>query len=165
MPRCIAVVAVALGAFATAGHTQEIHVKKLSPLITVPAVEACLPFWTERLGFAVTVSVPDGDRIGFAILEKEGVELMYQSRASVEADLGKMAPNHPGLAAKLEESDAAVFIEVPSLDPILKAMEGAEVVVPRRQTFYGMDEIFVKAPCGTLVGFAAQTAGAAKGDA
>jgi hypothetical protein len=29
-------------------------------------------------------------------------------------------------------------------------------VVPRRQTFYGMDEIFVQAPCGTVVGIAAK---------
>ncbi|MEZ4456819.1 MAG: hypothetical protein R2882_09755 [Gemmatimonadales bacterium] len=43
-----------------------------------------------------------------------------------------------------------------SLEPILEAMAGADVVVPRRQTFYGMDEIFVRAPCGTLVGFAAK---------
>ena len=35
-----------------------------------------------------------------------------------------------------------------------------ETLVPRRQTFYGMDEVFVRAPCGTLVGLAAKTEGA-----
>jgi hypothetical protein len=34
------------------------------------------------------------------------------------------------------------------------------VLVPRRQTFYGMDEIFVRPPCGTVVGFAAKVEGA-----
>jgi len=28
-------------------------------------------------------------------------------------------------------------------------------MVPRRQTFYGMDELVVRAPCGTIVTFAA----------
>ena len=28
-----------------------------------------------------------------------------------------------------------------------------QVVVPCRQTFYGMDEIFMREPCGTLVRF------------
>ncbi|MGE0441136.1 MAG: hypothetical protein AB7L66_16505 [Gemmatimonadales bacterium] len=130
--------------------------QKATPLITVESIEACLPFWTERLGFQATVSVPHGDAIGFVILEKGGVELMYQSLASVEEDLGKMAPGHPGLSRKLADSDAALFIEVESLSPILEAMAGADVVVPRRQTFYGMDELFVRAPCGTLVGFAAK---------
>lgn len=129
---------------------------KLSPLITVDVVEPCLAFWVDRFGFTVTVTVPHGDGVGFAILEKGPVELMYQARASVDADLGTMAPGHPGLARKLAESDAALFIEVAALDPILTALEGAEIVVPRRQTFYGMDEVFVRAPCGTLVGFAAK---------
>ena len=52
-----------------------------------------------------------------------------------------------------------LFIEVDAVDDVVGALEGADVVVPRRQTFYGMDEIFVRAPCGTLVGFAAQVAG------
>jgi len=133
-------------------------VNKMTPLITVEAIEPCLPFWTDRLGFTVTVSVPHGDHLGFAILANGPVELMYQSLASVEGDLGTMAPNHPGLAKRLAESEGALFVEVPAIDPIVAALEGVEVVVPRRQTFYGMDEIFVRAPCGTLVGFAAQLA-------
>jgi hypothetical protein len=161
-PRCsapprIAVVALAVVVVATPGQTQEVRLKQITPLITVEAIEPCLAFWTERLGMTVTVSVPHEDRIGFVILGIDGLQLMYQARASVAADLGTMAPNHPGLAKKLSESDATLFIEVAALEPILEAMKGAEVVVPRRQTFYGMDELFVRAPCGTLVGFAART--------
>jgi hypothetical protein len=55
-----------------------VQVRKLSPVLIVEAVEPCLPFWTERLGFA-------------------------------------------------------------------------KVVVPRRQTFYGADEIGVREPGGNVV--------------
>jgi len=147
----------ALSGVADTADAQEISVNKVTPLMTVEAIEPCLPFWTDRLGFEVTVSVPHGERLGFAILQKGGAELMYQSRASVDEDLGKMAPDHPGLASTLADGTSTLFIEVDALDPVVEALEGAEVVVPRRQTFYGMDEIFVRAPCGTLVGFAAQT--------
>jgi hypothetical protein len=45
-------------------------VKKLPPIMTVDAVEPCLGFWTERLGFTVTAQVPHDDRralvVGFA---------------------------------------------------------------------------------------------------
>lgn len=128
--------------------------KKATPLITVDAIEPCLPFWT-ALGFEVTVTVPHEDRMGFAMLNHGPVELMYQSRASIDADLG--ASGAPAdLAGRLAESTSTLFMEVEDLDAVLEALgDGARVVVPRRKTFYGMDEVFVTAPCGTLVGFAA----------
>ncbi|MDH3225122.1 MAG: hypothetical protein OEO23_15480, partial [Gemmatimonadota bacterium] len=62
-----------------------------------------------------------------------------------------------GLGTELERSTTTLFVEVDSIDRIVQALgDEADVVVPRRQTFYGMDELFVRAPCGTLVGFAAQ---------
>jgi uncharacterized glyoxalase superfamily protein PhnB len=131
--------------------------KKATPIMTVDAIEPCLPFWTERLGFEITATVPHGDALGFAMLNKGAVELMYQSRASVAEDLGASgaATGHPGLADRMAGSMTTLFIEVDDLDAVAAALAGADVVVPRRQTFYGMDEIFVMAPCGTLVGFAA----------
>ena len=130
--------------------------KKVTPILAVDAIEPCLPFWTDRLGFEVTVTVPHDDAIGFAMLEKGGVTLMYQSLVSIEADLG--ASGAPAdLVRDMAAGNATLFIEVDALDPVVDAMDGAEVVVPRRQTFYGMDELFVRAPCGTLVGFAART--------
>ena len=121
--------------------------KKLTPIIVVDELEPCLPFWTDRLGFEVTVTVPHEGRLGFAILVKDQVEIMYQSRASVEADVPAVSALNPGAAV--------LFIEVEDVDHIQQALGDAEVLVPRRQTFYGMDEIFVRAPCGTVVGFAA----------
>jgi uncharacterized glyoxalase superfamily protein PhnB len=132
---------------------------KLTPIITVDAVEPCLPFWTEKLGFELTATVPHGETVGFAMLAKGGVEIMYQSRASVEDDLGEAgaATGHPDLARRMGTGMTTLFIEVDAIDPVVEALgDDADVVVPRRQTFYGMDEIFVQAPCGTLVGFAAQ---------
>ena len=128
-----------------ADHPAAVTVRKLSPVLIVDAVEPCLPFWTERLGFAVTVQVPDGDALGFAILEKDGVEVMYQSRASVAADVPALADARPG---------TGLFIEVSDVAAVEGAMAGAEIVVPRRQTFYGMDEIGVREPGGHVVMFA-----------
>jgi uncharacterized glyoxalase superfamily protein PhnB len=135
-------------------------VAKITPLITVEAIEPCLPFWTDLLGFETTVTVPHGDHLGFAILQKGDLELMYQTRASIDADLGTSgAPK--ALGRELGGSTSTLFIEVESIDDIIAAIGKTDVVVPRRQTFYGMDEIFVRPPCGTLVGFAAKVVGAA----
>lgn len=133
-------------------------IRKITPLITVEDVDAALPFWTERLGFQVLATVPHGDTTGFAMLSRDDHLLMYQSRASVEDDLGPAGAEagFRHLGAQMAEGMATLFIEVETLEAILPALEGVPVVVPRRTTFYGMDEIFVQAPCGTLVGLAAR---------
>lgn len=124
--------------------------KRLTPILNVDRIEPCLPFWT-GLGLTLTVSVPHGDALGFAMLQNDDVELMYQTRDSVRDDL-----------AHVDEATlngiSTLYVEVGSLDDVLPALAHAPVVVERRRTFYGMDEIFVRAPCGTLVGFAARVA-------
>ena len=140
------------------GIPGDIDVKKSTPLITVGEIEPCLAFWT-ALGFTLTVTVPHEDKMGFAMLHHGAIELMYQSQASIDADLGKSgAP--AGLGAELSAGTMALFIEVEDLDEAINATKGVETVIPRRQTSYGMDEIFVRAPCGSLVGFAAKIEGA-----
>ena len=125
--------------------------KKLTPVLLVEEVEPCLSFWEERLGFERTIQVPDGERLGFAAVQKGNVEVMYQSRASVAADVPALAQG------KFERSGLGLFIEVESLDAVLPKLEGVEIVVPERKTFYGAREVFVRAPCGTVVGFAEMT--------
>ena len=48
-------------------------VKKLTPVLFVEKIEPVLPFWMQHLGFIKTVEVPDGDRLGFVILQQGGV--------------------------------------------------------------------------------------------
>ncbi len=57
--------------------------KKLTPVLMVEEIEPCLPFWVERLGFQKVTEVPEGDKLGFVILAKGNVQVMYQSRASL----------------------------------------------------------------------------------
>jgi len=125
--------------------------KKLTPVLLVEEVEPCLSFWEERLGFERTIQVPDGERLGFAAVQKGNVEVMYQSRSSVAADIPVLAQG------KFERTGLGLFIEVESLDVVLPMLEGVEILVPERKTFYGAREVFVRAPCGTVVGFAEMT--------
>ena len=120
--------------------------RKLSPVIIVDAIEPCIDFWA-RLGFSKTAEVPEGDALGFVILAKDGVEVMYQTRESVEKDAAGVLPATRG-------HGAALFIEVSDVDAVERALRGIQVVVPRRKTFYGMDEIGVREPGGHVVMFA-----------
>lgn len=125
------------------------EMRKLSPLLTVEAIEPCLSFWVERLGFAKTVEVPEGSALGFVILAKDGVEIMYQSRASVAKDIPPMASGAAGAMPAM-----GLFIEVGDIDAVEQSLSGVPHVIPRRKTFYGMDEVVVRDPGGYVVVFA-----------
>ncbi len=121
--------------------------KKLTPVLVVDEIESCLPFWMDRLGFAKTVEVPEGSKLGFVILQKDGVEVMYQSRESVEKDIPALVPERGG-------HPVGLFVEVGDVGAVERALSGFEVVLARRKTFYGMDEIGLREPGGNVVVFA-----------
>ncbi len=122
--------------------------KHLTPVLVVDDVEPCLAFWTGGLGLAPVHKVPGPDgKLMFASVERDGVEVMYQSRASVLDD-------HPAMSAELGGRSIVLFIQVDDLDAVEKAVAGAPVVKPRHTTFYGSTEIYVREPGGNTVGFA-----------
>jgi len=122
-------------------------VKKLTPVLMVDAIEPCLPLWVDRLGWEKTVEVPEGDKLGFVILAKDGAEVMYQTWVSVEKDVGHAPKRAVGTSVGL-------FIEVTDLDAIVEQLEGVPLVLPRRKTFYGMEEVGVAEAGGHTVVFA-----------
>ncbi len=121
------------------------EMKKLTPVVYVEEIEPVLEFWT-KLGFEVITQVPEGDRLGFVILRSDSVEVMYQTRVSVENDVPSLADTPIG--------GNVLFILVDDLDAVEAAVEGAEVTFPRRTTFYGAQEIGVREPGGNAVTFA-----------
>jgi uncharacterized glyoxalase superfamily protein PhnB len=122
------------------------NVKSITPILYVEEIEPCLAFWTGRLGFEKTAEVPEGDRLGFVILQKDGAQVMYQTRESVKNDVPHLATT--------PMKGTMLFIVVDDIDAVERALAGVEVAVPRRKTFYGADELFVREPGGNVVGFA-----------
>lgn len=123
------------------------QVKKITPVLYVNEIEPCVKFWVERLGFEMTAQVPDGDRLGFVLLQKGDMEIMYQSFASAEKDVH-------AVAREIEGGRTFLYMEVDDLQSVIDALKGVAVVVPRRTTFYGADEYGVKDPAGHVVLFA-----------
>jgi uncharacterized glyoxalase superfamily protein PhnB len=124
------------------------NLKKLTPNLIVDSVEQGLAFWVDRLGFEKTVEVPEGERLGFVILKRGDLEVMLQSRASLQKDV-------PAIADGAQR--AVLYLEVDSLEPIRKALSGWPLVVPERTTFYGARELIVRDPAGHVVFFSAHS--------
>ena len=121
---------------------------KLTPVLVVDSVEPCIRFWVDRFGFKAANEVPGPDgKLVFASAEKDGIEVMYQTRASVIAE-------RSDAAAELIGHSTALFITVQDLDAVERAAAGAPVVKARHKTFYGSTELYVREPGGNTVGFA-----------
>ncbi len=131
------------------------EVKKITPILFANELEPCIQFWTEQMGFQKTIEVPEGDKVGFALVEKNGVELMYQSFSSAEKD-------NAATGAAARKGPSFLYIEVADIDAAQAATKGAEIVMPMRTTFYQAKEFGIKDPVGHYLIFAQQ--GAAPGN-
>lgn len=128
-------------------------VQSLAPILIVDAVEPCLAFWRDSLGFVVENEVPGADgALVFASVRKGAVEVMYQTRTSVAAA-------EPSQAAELVGHSTALFIQLASLadlDLAEGALADAPRVKARHETFYGTTEFYVREPGGNVVGFSSR---------
>jgi uncharacterized glyoxalase superfamily protein PhnB len=124
------------------------QIKRVTPVLFVQNVEPCLEFW-ERLGFKRAMEVPDGATLAFAAVQKDGVEVMYQSIASAVKD-----PSATAATKQRIDSSAFLYVEVTDLDGILAGLKGTKLEVDKHTTFYGATEIVVRDPGGHFVTFA-----------
>ena len=122
-------------------------INKSTPILHVASVEPAVKFWTERFGFKATIEVPEGDHIGFVALEKNGIELMYQTYSGMKAD-----PANP-LANAVEKGPTFLFMEVPDIQQTIRSLKGAEIVQGLHDTFYGSKEVIAREPGGHYVIF------------
>jgi uncharacterized glyoxalase superfamily protein PhnB len=122
--------------------------QSMTPVLLVDAVEPCLAFWVDRLGFVIENQVPGPNgALIFASVKRDAIEVMYQTKASVIAEDASMARDLVGHSTTL-------FITVDDIDAAEQAVAGAPVVKARHKTFYGSTEIYVREPGGNTVGFA-----------
>lgn len=119
-----------------------------TPIMIVDRIEPVLGFWEGTLGYTREVEVPHEGSLGFVILKKDDREVMFQTRASIQADLPAVLSHVP------ERNGVVQFVEVDSLDDLLRAFQEKEMLIPPRTTFYGMREIVVRDPAGFVIVFA-----------
>jgi threonine dehydrogenase-like Zn-dependent dehydrogenase len=117
-----------------------------TPVLFADRVEPTRDFFA-RVGFEVAFDVPEGDRVGFAMVTRDGVNVMIETRGNA---------NEPAALQALsrESRRAVVFVEVDDLEAVIAALRGAKIAVERHTTFYKSDEVTFEEPGGNLVTFA-----------
>jgi hypothetical protein len=123
------------------------NVKKATALHVVDRIEPCLPVW-EKLGLTRTVEVAHEGALGFVILAGKDVEVMLQTRASLDVDVPIVA-KHAG--SSLLYCDVDSLAEARSA---VKASQGCTILIEERETPYGARELWMLGPSGHVVGLA-----------
>ncbi|MGB8324943.1 MAG: hypothetical protein WCE52_18440, partial [Candidatus Acidiferrum sp.] len=77
----------------------------------------------------------------------DGVEVMYQTYASVEKDM-------PAILGEVRKGPTFLYVQLDNLDEVKGALKKGDVYMPERKTFYGATEIGVKDAAGHFITFA-----------
>ncbi len=99
-----------------------------TPIMVVDHIEPSLEFWANRLGYKKTAEIPHGNELGFILLEKDGNQVMMQTRKSIADDLPVVLPH-------VKERAVVQYIDVDSLDEVLRCIKGLPLIRPPRETF------------------------------
>ena len=112
--------------------------KKLTPNLMVEDVARTLAFYKDILRFEVVVTLPEQEPFDFAIVQRDGVELMFQSRSS-------LSENVPALTGSPIGASQTFYIEVTGIRELYESLrEKVEIVVDFHTTFYGTQEFYFR---------------------
>ena len=126
------------------------ELKKLTPNLMVENVNETVDFYRDVLGFELAMSIPEEGELNWAMMSCGGVELMFQSRASVAEEFPPFGELEIG-------GSLGFYIEVAGIDELYAGLaERAEIVTEPHTTFYGMREFTIRDNNGYILTFAEQ---------
>ena len=121
--------------------------KKLTPNLMVEDVQQTLAFYCDVLGFHVQMTLPEQPPFDFAIVQRDQVELMFQSRSS-------LSENVPVLLGQPIGASQTFYIEVEDLQKLYEALRNhVDIVVDLHTTFYGTQEFYFRDVNGYILSF------------
>ena len=133
--------------------------KKITANLMVDNMDETLDLFQQVLGFDLVLGVPEnseqivtargGDKpLGFAIIRRDDVDLMLQSRQSLSKELPQFADRPLGASATL-------YIEVADVRKLYEEIKGKVTIIKDlHTTFYGMQEFYMRDGNGYVLTFA-----------
>lgn len=130
----------------------QITATKITPNLIVSSVERSLAFYTNVLGFARAMTVPEEPPLVLASVTSGPVEIFLNDRSTVAKENQQMA----GLAFG---GGNTMFIEVDGIDALHDRLRPtATIVMPIVTQWYGMREFAITDPDGYVITFAQRVA-------
>jgi lactoylglutathione lyase len=128
--------------------TPSVTFHKLTPNMMVEDVNATVDFYRDVLGFDLVMTVPDSGRFDWALVRRDGIEMMFQTRASLSGDLPAFADRPLGGALTF-------YLDVEGIDALYRQLQARVAVVKElHETFYGTREFAIEDVNGFILTFA-----------
>ncbi|MGG5330728.1 VOC family protein [Enterococcus sp. AZ163] len=123
--------------------------QQLTANLMVDSIEETLSFYQEKLGFTLVASVPnEKGYLQFAIVEKDGLHLMFQERRN-------MIEEYPMLEASATKPGITLFIKVTDFDQLYQSLKSnVSLAADLHETFYGTKEFAILDNSGYVLTFA-----------
>ncbi len=123
--------------------------KKLTPNLIVEDVEKSIEFYRDILGcFELITTDPKQGKIDWALMRCEDVEIMFQSRKSIEAKI-------PDLGTVQYAGNVILYIETDSIGSFFDwVKKRVDIVQPLQETPYRMKEFLIRDCNGFIITFA-----------
>ena len=134
---------------------------KITANLVVGSVNESLNFYEGVLGFSLVLGVPEGSRrivttregdapLGFAIIRRDDVELMLQSRKSLSEEL-------PAFGEQSIGGSLTIYIRVADAGKLYEDIaDKVTVIQDPHTTFYGTEQFYIRDCTGYVLTFASQ---------
>jgi len=115
----------------------------------VENVDESIAFYQDVLGFSVVDSVPsEKGGLQFAIMQKEGFQIMLQEKSS-------MISEYPNMDTPKVQPSVTIYIEVDDFDSVYHDIKGKhKILCDIHETFYGAKEFAIVDNSGYVLTFA-----------
>ena len=124
------------------------QLKTLTPNVMVEDENQTIDFYRDMLGFQVNATVPDRGQFDWASMKRDSVELMFQARSSLSAEI-------PAYADLPIGGSLTFFVQMEGLQELYDRLKGnVTVVQDLHTTFYGMREFAIRDCNGYVLTFA-----------
>ena len=126
--------------------------KTLSPNIMVDDLPGTIRFYTEQMGFTLEATAPQQPPYDWASLRRDGVNLMFQTRASLGGDV-------PALKDRPIGGALTFYIQVADVEALYAELKDkVDIQREPQTTFYGAREFDCRDCNGYLLTLAGESA-------
>ena len=121
---------------------------KQTPNMMVEDVNATVEFYRDVLGFNLVMTVPDSGRFDWALVKRDEVEVMFQTRASLSDEL-------PLFEGQAIGGALTFYIKMDGVEELYETLRPRVTVVKDlNPTFYGTREFSIQDCNGFILTFA-----------